>query len=383
MNPSNDFQTQADEKSRPSRKSRNSRIKPNVEKKMEVGNKSLSLIPNEENIDNPTDVAIIENNLKEDLLNSDLMSVHEEKKQRFFCSICNKSYSDNYSLKRHIENVHEGIKPEILPPKRRRLRLNYGVINEKGFKDECLFQTDNPTNDIQNQTNEKPRTPSYIEPIAEEMKVVEIKNISIIPDGENIDSSELEINPLGEYEKTMDPDTNDEIMSSENESIKQSLRINTEANQVHPLFGTKIHALSRSSLPSKLQIINIIRFKIDSTTKKHYSRKEKNKMYGEVAKEIISIWREAYIVCFDEKCVTDKIKRNIIPLMVAETYRKFPNEERKNDKLLELKQIFDIARCPCFRYVKRFIFSYVLLSLYALLYPGLDLKPLLLYKLGF
>merc|ERR1712051_631206 len=84
LNPINDFQTQADEKSRPSRKSSNSQMKPNVEKKIKVGNKSFSLIPNEENIDISTDVAIIENNLKEDLLNSDLMSVHEEKKQRFF-----------------------------------------------------------------------------------------------------------------------------------------------------------------------------------------------------------------------------------------------------------------------------------------------------------
>ena len=156
-----------------------------------------------------------------------------------------------------------------------------------------------------------------------------------------------------------------------------------EANQVHPLLGTAIPTLSRSSLPSKLQIINFIRFKIDSTTKKQYSMKEKVRMYREVANDLISIWREAYIVCYDEKYVTDRIRRKIIPLMEAEKYRKFPNEERKNDKLLELKKIFDIARCPCFRYVKRFIFSNVLLSLYALLYPGLDLKPLLLYKLGF
>ena len=212
---------------------------------------------------------------------------------------------------------------------------------------------------IQTQTDEKPRTPkkfrnSLMEPIVEEMMEIGSKSLSIIPDGENIDSNELDINTLVEYGKTMEPDTNDKIMSSENESIKQSvsldsLRVNMEANQAHPLFGTKIHTLSRSALPSKLQIINFIRFKIDSTTKKHYSRKEKNKMYSEVAKELISIWKEAYIVCFDEKCVTDKIKRNIIPLMVAETYRKFPNEERKKDKLLELKKIFDIARCPCFR----------------------------------
>ena len=122
-----------------------------------------------------------------------------------------------------------------------------------------------------------------------------------------------------------------------------------EANQLHPLLGAGIPTLSRSSLPSKLQIINFIRFKIDSTTKKQYSRKEKVRMYREVAKELISIWREAYIICSDEECVTDRIKRKIIPLLVTEMYRKYSNEERKKDKISELKKIFDIAICPCFR----------------------------------
>ena len=113
------------------------RMEPTLKEMMEVGNKNLSLIPNEENIDNSTDVAINGNNLEGDLLNSDVMSVHEEKKQPLFCSICNKNYSDmpkhlkqfhkeikaficniceyktaqKIILKRHIENVHEGIKP--------------------------------------------------------------------------------------------------------------------------------------------------------------------------------------------------------------------------------------------------------------------------------
>ena len=66
-----------------------------------------------------------------------------------------------------------------------------------------------------------------------------------------------------------------------------------EANQVHPLLGTMIPTLSRSSLPSKLQIINFIRFKTDS---KRNSREEKMEKYHEVAKDLISIWREAYII---------------------------------------------------------------------------------------
>ena len=66
-----------------------------------------------------------------------------------------------------------------------------------------------------------------------------------------------------------------------------------EANQVHPLLGTTIPTLSRSSLPSKLQIINFIRFKSGS---KRMFRNEKIEIYREVAKDVVSIWREAYIV---------------------------------------------------------------------------------------
>ena len=66
-----------------------------------------------------------------------------------------------------------------------------------------------------------------------------------------------------------------------------------EANQLHPLLGAGIPTLSRSSLPSKLQIINFIRFKIGS---KRMFRNEKIEIYREVAKDVVSIWREAYIV---------------------------------------------------------------------------------------
>ena len=176
----------------------------------------------------------------------------------------------------------------------------------------------NPINDIQTKTDEKPRTPkksrnSLVEPIVEEIIEIGNKSLSTISDEENIN-----------------------IM---------------ETNQVHPLLGTTIPTLSRTSLPSKLQIINFIRFKMNSTTKKQYWRKEKFELYREVAKDLILIWRDAYIVCSDEKCVINKIQRNIIPMLVAvqKNTRKCTNEERKKDKLSELNKMFDIARCPCFR----------------------------------
>ena len=124
-----------------------------------------------------------------------------------------------------------------------------------------------------------------------------------------------------------------------------------EANQLHPLLGAKIPALPRSSLPSKLQIMNFIRFKMDSSTKKQYSMKEKIVKYREVAKELVSIWSEAYIVCSDTDYVINRIQKKIIPLLeaVQKNNKQYTNEETKKAKLSELNKIFDIARCPCFR----------------------------------
>ena len=125
--------------------------------------------------------------------------------------------------------------------------------------------------------------------------------------------------------------------------------ISNEEN--HLLLGKKIHTLSRSSLPSKLQIINFIRFKMDSSTKKQYSMKEKIVKYREVAKELVSIWSEAYIVCSDTDYVINRIQKKIIPLLeaVQKNNKQYTNEETKKAKLSELNKIFDIARCPCFR----------------------------------
>ena len=170
---------------------------------------------------------------------------------------------------------------------------------------------------------------------------------------------ELDIDPFAELKKTIEPEMNVQIKSIKNKSRKPSLNPDSlrydfpedtvKANQVHPLLGAKIPTLSRSSLPSKLQIINFIRFKMDS---KRMLKKEKFVLYREVAKDLISIWREAYIICFDEDYVIKIIQTKIIPLLldVQKNNKHYHSkEELKTAKLAELKEIFDIAKCPCFR----------------------------------
>ena len=68
------------------------------------------------------------------------------------------------------------------------------------------------------------------------------------------------------------------------------------------------------------------------------------------------IWMNSYMYvnflqCSDEKYVMNRIQTKIIPLMldVQKNTRRLTKEEAKQAKLSELKEIFDIARCPCFR----------------------------------
>ena len=67
-------------------------------------------------------------------------------------------------------------KPEILQLKRGRPNFNFRDLNDEDFnEDDYIIQPDN--NDIQIQTEEKPRTPkkarnNWMEPIIEEMMVV-------------------------------------------------------------------------------------------------------------------------------------------------------------------------------------------------------------------
>ena len=55
--------------------------------------------------------------------------------------------------------------------------------------------------------------------------------------------------------------------------------------------------------------------------------------------------------CSDENYVMDRIQAKIVPLMleVQKNSKGYTKEEKKRAKLSELKEIFDIARCPCYR----------------------------------
>ena len=58
-----------------------------------------------------------------------------------------------------------------------------------------------------------------------------------------------------------------------------------------------------------------------------------------------------HLQCSDEDYVMDRIQTKIIPLMldVQKSNKRYAKEEAKIAKLSELKEIFDIARCPCYR----------------------------------
>ena len=112
-NPTNDIQTQADEKSR------NSLTKPTLEKMIEIG--LVSIIPHEENTDKYYEKRKQSLNLdslrkefpetapqKRDT--SSFSKSAKEKYEVFRCNKCDFDTSEKENLKRHVETVHEGIK---------------------------------------------------------------------------------------------------------------------------------------------------------------------------------------------------------------------------------------------------------------------------------
>ena len=67
-------------------------------------------------------------------------------------------------------------------------------------------------------------------------------------------------------------------------------------------------------------------------------------------KEIINIWKEAYVPCLDENYVTQKIENEIASQItyVKKTPRILKSGEKKKEIYSELNKVFHIARCKCF-----------------------------------
>ena len=65
--------------------------------------------------------------------------------------------------------------------------------------------------------------------------------------------------------------------------------------EIHPLFGKKILALPSATFPTKLDVINYVRFTMESANKSYQSKAEKTEMYEQIGQKIVVIWREAYV----------------------------------------------------------------------------------------
>ena len=119
----------------------------------------------------------------------------------------------------------------------------------------------------------------------------------------------------------------------------------------HPLFGEKRRLLSDSRFPTKLQVLNYVRFVLDSSPKKQQLQNEKIEKYQEIASELIRIWEEVYVKCLCLNYVSQKIENEIVPtiLYVQKNCKKIQNsEKKKNDLFSDLNKVFDIAKCRCF-----------------------------------
>ena len=119
----------------------------------------------------------------------------------------------------------------------------------------------------------------------------------------------------------------------------------------HPLFGEKRRLLSDSRFPTKLQVLNYVRFAIDSSPKKQQLHAEKIEKYQEIASELIRIWEEVYVKCLCLNYVSQKIENEIVPTIqyVQKNCKKIQtNEKKKSELFSELDKVFDIAKCRCF-----------------------------------
>ena len=119
----------------------------------------------------------------------------------------------------------------------------------------------------------------------------------------------------------------------------------------HPLFGEKRRLLSDSTFPTKLQVLNYVRFVLDSSPKKQQLQNEKIEKYQEIASELIRIWEDVYVKCLCVKYVREKIENEIVATILhvqRNCKRILQSEKKKEDLLSDLDKVFDIAKCRCF-----------------------------------
>ena len=134
------------------------------------------------------------------------------------------------------------------------------------------------------------------------------------------------------------------------------MKSNKKEMNLHPIFGYKRDSLPKYNFPTKLQVLNYVRYKIDSSPKKHQIQSEKVEKYQEIATEVIKIWERAYVTCLNVKSVAEKITNEIVSekLNVQKRLNRYLNsQEKKKELLLNLNKVFHIAKCKCFEGKKK------------------------------
>ena len=73
------------------------------------------------------------------------------------------------------------------------------------------------------------------------------------------------------------------------------LQSNEFIGETDLLLGKKIQELPSLTFPTKLDVINYVRFKMDSSIKNYQSKAEKAEKYYEIAQNLVLIWKKAYV----------------------------------------------------------------------------------------
>lgn len=136
-------------------------------------------------------------------------------------------------------------------------------------------------------------------------------------------------------------------------SPKKRPRIDSNANG-HPLYGDALEKLRTDRLPTKLEVVNHVRFVKGSYSQNDLTSAVKFGIYCGVANTLLSIYKSAYIPTFDSNPNYAATKLRVDIEKELSDFSKSSSEfldspEFRNLHLAELKKVFHLLiKCKCF-----------------------------------